>query len=95
MTPAGGALRIPEGVVWNRVVDEAVLLNLRSSTYYMLNESGARMLELIAEHGEPFAVVEALEGHYNDADRETLVADLGLFIDELVAAGLLVRSATR
>jgi hypothetical protein len=86
-------IRIPDGVAWNRVADEAVLLNLNSSTYYMLNESGTLMWEQLAEHGETGPVVEVLRGVFSDADLQTLASDLDRLIEELVSAGLLLRES--
>jgi hypothetical protein len=72
---------LPE-VLFQQVGDEAVLLNLNNSRYYGLNEVGARMWQLLEEHGalEPVVAQVVEEYEVDEAtarqDLETLVAQL-------------------
>lgn len=42
--------RIPDGVVFQSLQDELVLLNLHTGIYFGLNQVGARMWQLIHDH---------------------------------------------
>lgn len=75
-------------VVFQQLDDEIVLLNLKNENYYSLDDVGARMWQLLAEHGEVATVVERLEQEY-DTDGATLRRDLLELISRLQEAGLL------
>ncbi len=79
---------VPEGVLFQNLEGEAVLLNQVSGKYYGLDQTGTRMWELLAEHGEVETVFRALIEVY-DAPVERLQNDLLGFVDRLSAQGLL------
>lgn len=71
-----------DDVVWHRLADEVVILNLATGTYFGLNGVGSRIWCLIAEHGSTEKILEALKTEY-DATEEQLRQDLARLIDEL------------
>jgi hypothetical protein len=74
-------------VLFRRLEEEAVLLDLRSGIYFGLNDVGARTWQLILEHGALSLVLDALVQEY-DADREVVERDLIALAAELVARRL-------
>ena len=62
-------------VLFRRLDDEAVLLDLKSGTYFGLNDVGARTWQLIVEHRVLSRVLEALVREYA-AEREVIERDL-------------------
>jgi hypothetical protein len=81
-------VRIPPRISFRRVRDEMALLNLDTGVYFGLDEVGARMWELVAEHQRLQLVAEQMEGEY-DVDPARLRQDLLRLVDELIAKGLL------
>lgn len=79
---------IPTEVIFQILHEECVLLNMATETYYGLDEVGARMWQLLAEHGEIATVLTHLRAYY-DADEATLRRDLAALIEKLCAEGLL------
>ena len=62
-------------VLFRQLDDEAVLLDLKSGTYFGLNDVGARTWQLIVEHGVLSRVLDALLREYA-AEREVIERDL-------------------
>ena len=60
-------------VSWRRVADEVVVLDLKTSAYFALNESGALIWERLGAGASREDVVAAVYGEYevslNDASR--------------------------
>ena len=83
---------IPEDVLFRELDGEAVLLNLKTGTYFGLDPVGTRMWQLIAEQRSLAGVLDALAGEY-DADRGVLEADLLELSRRLCASGLCVVAA--
>lgn len=81
-------LQIPERITFRRVRDEMALLNVDTGVYFGLDETGARMWELLAEHGNLQAVAERMEQEY-DVTGEQLRHDLLRLVEELQAKGLI------
>lgn len=81
-------IRVPEGILFQDLDGEAVLLNPKSGKYFGLDETGTRMWEFLAEHGQVEAALRALLEVY-DVSEERLQDDLRRFVDSLVAQGLL------
>ena len=81
--------KIPETSINQKVGDELVILDLDSGKYFGLDEVGARMVDLLGEHGEPAKVVEIMVEEY-DAPGEQIEADLNELIVELVSNNLIV-----
>lgn len=74
--------------LFQEVTNEAVLLNLATEQYYILDDVGMRMWQLLAAHHETELVVEKLLGEY-DADESTIRQDLAELIEKLTEVGLL------
>lgn len=80
-------VKIPERITFRRVRDEMALLNLDTGVYFGLDEVGARMWELLAEHGRLDLVAQRMEAEY-DVPADQLREDLLRLVEELRAKGL-------
>jgi hypothetical protein len=80
-------LRIRTDVVFRQLDDEAVLLDLKSGTYFGLNPVGTRIWQLLGEQASLSAVLDTLAGEY-DAARDELERDLLSLGQELCERGL-------
>ncbi|HKX29751.1 MAG TPA: PqqD family protein [Blastocatellia bacterium] len=78
---------ISDEVIFQEIEGECVLLNMATEQYYGLDDVGTRIWQLLSEYGKPVAVLEQLRQHYR-VDEGTLRRDLGAFIAELQAEGL-------
>jgi len=76
-----------DNVVSRDLEGEAVILNLKSGTYFGLNEVGTRIWALIPEHRSLRKVFEALKKEY-EVSPEALENDLLELVDQLQAKGL-------
>lgn len=83
----GTAIRISPDVLHRSLGGETVLMHLESGATFSLDRWGHRTWRLIEEHGEREAVERALAAEF-DADRETVRRDVGVFLAELEAKGL-------
>jgi hypothetical protein len=80
-------LTIAPDVMFRYLNDEAVLLDLKSGTYFGLNDVGARTWQLILEHGRLSRVLEALLEEYA-VERDAGERDLLELAGQLVARKL-------
>ena len=80
-------LRIRPDVVFRQLDDEAVLLDLKSGTYFGLNTVGTRVWQLLGEQAALSNVLNTLADEY-DAERAELERDLLSLSQELCARGL-------
>ena len=80
-------LTIAPDVMFRHLNDEAVLLDLKSGTYFGLNDVGARTWQLVLEHGRLSRVLEALLDEYAGA-REVVERDLLELAQQLAARKL-------
>ncbi len=80
-------VRIPDGVVFQQVEGEAVILSTETGKYYGLDSVGTRIWDLIAQHGQVETVYRALLAEY-DVTEERLLQDLFRFLGELASQGL-------
>ena len=77
------ALTIAADVMFSRLNDETVLLDLKSGTYFGLNDVGTRVWELV-ERGQPLAtIVDTLAEEYA-AEHAELARDVLNLADELL-----------
>jgi Coenzyme PQQ synthesis protein D (PqqD) len=83
------SLVVDGDVLFRQLDDEAVLLDLKSGTYFGLNDVGARTWQLILEHGVLSRVLEALVAEYA-AEREVIERDLLELARQLVTRQLVV-----
>ena len=81
-------LSIPEGVIFETVDDQVVLLSLEGGSYYKLNGSGSRIWALIQEHGDLDKVEQVMVGEY-DADPHQIRRDIAALVEDLRAHGLI------
>ncbi|HEX2088037.1 MAG TPA: PqqD family protein [Solirubrobacteraceae bacterium] len=82
-------MRPAPGVLSQEVEGELVLLDPQAVRYYALDDVGARVWQLLGEHGDVDAVVRAMLDEF-DVDETTLRADLDELLARLRAAGLVV-----
>ncbi len=78
-----------DGLAWNTLDDEVVLLDLVTSTYFTARGTGATLLHLLEEDTEPRALVDALATAHPDVARQTLSDDVDSFVTDLRNRGLL------
>lgn len=83
----GDSLLAAEQVLFRQLDQEAVLLDLKSGTYFGLNDVGARMWALIVSGQSLSHIVDALEAEY-DGGRADIERDLLELASQLVAKGL-------
>lgn len=81
------ALTIAPDVMFRHLNDEAVLLDLKSGTYFGLNDVGARTWQLILEHGTLSRVLDVLLQEYA-VERDAGERDLLALAGQLVARQL-------
>lgn len=74
-------------VLFRELEGESVLLDLATEQYYVLDDVGTRMWQLLAQHGEVDAVVRHLVDEY-DVLEDRLRGDLASLVASLVEAGL-------
>jgi hypothetical protein len=76
-------LRAAEQVLFRQLDDEAVLLDLKSGTYFGLNDTGARVWDLILEYGLLSDVLDALLKEYA-VEPAVAERDLLALVSELI-----------
>jgi len=84
-----GAVKAAPSVVFQEVEGEMVLLDLESARYYVLDDVGTRIWQLLTEHEDVEQVVSSMLAEF-DVDEATLRADLDALLDRLKASGLVV-----
>ena len=78
-------------VVFTRLGEhEGVLLHLNTKRYYSVNETGARLWELLQDQGQPRRMAAALMDEY-DVDAPHALATVVTFVEHLYQAGLIER----
>ena len=79
-------------VIFQRFPDGAVLYTPSNETYLGLNETGARIWELIPAEGIEFEpLLRGFAAVFPEMAADELSADLSAWLDEVVALGLLRR----
>ncbi|MGA2010764.1 MAG: PqqD family protein [Solirubrobacteraceae bacterium] len=79
---------IPDDVLWRKVDDEIVLVDLAGGRYHRLDDVGTRMWEALDETGTVALARRRLLEVY-DVEPEVLERDLAGFVARLVDSGLL------
>jgi hypothetical protein len=87
-----GELQIGDTVIYQKMKDEVVLLNMENQHYYGLDDVAAAMWDRLLTDGNIDSAASSLEKIYN-VDPVVLRADLEILVGDLLAAGLL-RHAT-
>ena len=78
---------IPDDVLFRELDGEAVLLNLKTGTYFGLNPVATRMWQLMAEQRSLARVLETMVREY-EVDPQVLENDLLELSRQLCAGGL-------
>ena len=79
-------------VIFQRFPDGAVLYTPSNETYLGLNETGARIWELIPAEGIEFEpLLRGFAAVFSEMAADELRADLSAWLDEVVGLGLLRR----
>jgi hypothetical protein len=81
-------VRLADGVLFQELDGEAVLLSTRNGQYYGLNELGARLWQGLTTGDSMATVMAAVLAEYEVAE-ERLVADVTRFVDTLEQTGLI------
>jgi hypothetical protein len=81
-------LRVPEDVLLSELDGESVILNLKTETYFGLDEVGTRMWSAVTTADSIQAAYDALVAEY-DVEPEQLRTDLSAILDKLLEHGLL------
>jgi hypothetical protein len=81
-------------VVWRRVGEEAVLVNLKTNRIYSLNDTGARLWELLAADHDLEAAEAALIEEF-DVEEGKLRNEVAAVLEELAREGLILEAAAR
>ena len=79
---------VRDGVMFNRVGDEVVLLDLDSGTYFGLDSVGGRVWDLLTGTATVGETIETMLGEY-EVDRGILERDVLRLINELEEKGLI------
>jgi hypothetical protein len=85
------AVTIPASVIYKKVGDEAVLLQIERGIYYGLDAVGTRIWELLAEGKSQEEARDAIVEEY-DVDADTADRDIAALIGELLLHGLVERT---
>lgn len=80
-------VRIPEGVMGQRVGEEVVLLNLENGVYYGLDPVGSRIWHLLAQGGALRSAFQTVLEEYEVTPGQ-LEADVLSLVEELEEHGL-------
>jgi len=81
-------VQVPADVLLSELDGEAVLLNLKTETYFGLDEIGTRMWTLATTADSIQAAYETLKNEY-EVDPNQLRDDLATLLDTLLEHGLL------
>jgi hypothetical protein len=83
-----GRIVVPADVLINVIDGESVLLNLKSESYFGLDDVGTRMWQVLTSSESVAAAQASLVSEY-DVEPEQLQQDLDKLITQLVEHGLI------
>lgn len=83
-------LKIADGVLFQTVADEAVLLNMDDNCYYGLDDVATRMWQLLMEYGDGEEVIRQMLEEY-DVEEPVLREDFAVLVAEMEQCGLIKR----
>ena len=81
-------ITISEEALSQEVNGETVILDLKSESYFGLDEVGTRVWQLLQEHEDVQKVFEAMLEEF-DVDANTLASDMKNLINDLIEKGLI------
>lgn len=87
---ASDRFRLARDVRFRVIVEEGVILRQQSAEVLVINEVGARLLDLVDPSRDLGRIGDRLEEEF-DVERSVLDADVAAFVTELLAAGVLER----
>ena len=85
---ADDRVSVRDGVMFNRVGDEVVLLDLDSGTYFGLDAVGGRVWDLLTGSATIAETIETMLAEF-DVERDTLERDVLRLVNELEEKGLI------
>jgi len=85
---AGEKYRHADHVSWRKVENEAVVLDLNTSDYFSLNETGLVVWEKLGEGADLHGLAEAVCAEY-DVDEKQAMADAKKLVGELLKKKLI------
>jgi hypothetical protein len=88
---ANAAPRPHPDVVWRRVGEDAVVVNLKTNRIYSLNHTGARLWELISAGNDREAAEAALLSEF-DVEEGELRKEVAGVLEELAKEGLILEA---
>ncbi|GAA1999819.1 PqqD family protein [Microbacterium ulmi] len=77
-----------EGVTWQEIDGELVILDLKTSAYLTTNAAGTTLAKLLTEERSLDELADALVDAF-DIDRPQALADADAFVEQLSAKSLL------
>lgn len=83
---------ISEAVTWRKTGEEAVILNLETSEYYSLNDTGTLIWELLNSGKNAGKIAETLASEYG-IKADQAAADTAAFLHHLAKIKILRREA--
>lgn len=81
-------ITISEEALSQEVNGETVILDLKSESYFGLDEVGTRVWQLLQEHEDVQKVFDAMLEEF-DVDANTLASDIKNLINDLIEKGLI------
>jgi hypothetical protein len=81
-------ITISEQVLSQEVNGETVILDLKSESYFGLDEVGTRIWQLLQERGDVQKTFDTMLEEF-DVDTDTLASDMKNLIDDLTEKGLI------
>lgn len=78
-------------LVWSKVGDDVVILELASSTYFTVRGSGTAIIERLAEGATEDSLVEHVTSCF-EVEEETAKADVSRFLKELADKNMLTNA---
>ncbi len=88
-TPSAQALRINADVLWQRLDDEVIVMQLKTDHIYSLNHTGARLWELLAGGKDLPSIRIELENEFS-VSPDRLAAEIDETLALLIGEQLLV-----
>lgn len=80
-------MKLRDDLAWHRLGDDTVVLDLRTSSHFRLNGTGAFLWELLTREATRQELVEELAAHYR-IGRERAASDIDEFLASVRAKGL-------
>lgn len=82
-------ITLADDVTFTPTESGGVLLNQRTGTYWMTNDTGASILRGLLDHGRPETAVAELAAKYPEVEVGRLSQDVHELIESLAGKGLL------